>query len=164
MEFKGCSAGSLAAKNDDGTQGNFLPACDFSLQTFTHRARFYPASVAFQNSLVGKASKTFSFQHVRLMEPNIPAMLDRDAGLSASVLFSEHPGCKSKQDFLSFARPANTTQNTSIVGARPGRKRASPIIRLRSEGLPTRGPFPLWPIPANSSHRLTWMRIWNYRV
>src|SRR5882762_4545454 len=138
---------------------NFLPACDFSLQTFTHRARFYPASVAFQNSLVGKASKTFSFQHVRLMEPNIPAMLDRDAGLSASVLFSEHPGCKSKQDFLSFARPASTTQNTSNVGARPGRKRASPIIRLRSEG-----PLSTLANSSNSSHRLTWMRIWNYRV
>jgi hypothetical protein len=69
---------------------SFLPACDFSLQTFGHRARFYPASAVFQNSLVGKASKTFSFQHVRLMEPNIPTMLDGDAGLSASVLFSEH--------------------------------------------------------------------------
>jgi hypothetical protein len=62
MESKGCSAASLAAKDDDGTQGNFLQACDFSLQTFRHRARFWPAKVVLRNSPVGKPTKTLSFQ------------------------------------------------------------------------------------------------------
>jgi hypothetical protein len=36
------------------------------------------------------------------------------------VLFSAHPGCKSNQGFLSFARAADATQYTSNVGAQEG--------------------------------------------
>jgi hypothetical protein len=45
-----------------GALRNSLPACDFSLETVGHRARFYLASVVFRNSLVGKASKTSFFR------------------------------------------------------------------------------------------------------
>jgi len=59
-----------AKKRRTATQSNFLPACDFSLQTFTHRARFLPRKcLRFKNSLVGKASKNFLFSSTsRLME------------------------------------------------------------------------------------------------
>ena len=42
------------------------------------RAQFHPASFVLQNCPVGKASKTFFFQQVRLMDPMIVGMLERD--------------------------------------------------------------------------------------
>ncbi len=97
---------------------NFLPACDFSLQTFGHRARFYPASVVFRNSLVGKPTKTFSFQLFLLVEAKIPALLERDQAVS----------------------------------------RPSPNNQIALRGAAYKGPLSTL---ANSSHRLTWIQIWD---
>jgi len=70
----------MTTSNRSAPVRNFLPACHFYVQTFGHRARFYPASAAFRNSLVGKASKTKFFQNVRLVEARIPEMLERKRG------------------------------------------------------------------------------------
>jgi|SRR5882762_6566425 len=79
-----------------GALRNSLPACDFSLQTFGHRARFYPASVAFRNSLVGKPTKTFFFLLVQLVEARIPALLERDQAESAAIFADRSFGCGRK--------------------------------------------------------------------
>src|SRR5258708_27177925 len=51
--------------------------------------------------------------------------------------------------FLQQEEP-NGTQDSRNVGVRSAPQCWEPIIRLRSEGLPTRGPFPLWPIPPSA--------------
>src|SRR5882762_2703214 len=118
MEFKGCSAGSLAAKNDDGTQATFCQPVtspckhsrtgrDSTPQVLRFRTAWsgkrarlslfstsgswnliyrrcwiatqgYLRVFCFRNILVAKASKTFFLSLVQLIQPKIPAMLERD--------------------------------------------------------------------------------------
>jgi len=65
-------------------------------------------------------------------------------------------------DFLYSAHSAYTTQSIgNCYGVIPFLIQTEPIIGLRPKGLPTRGPLSTL---ANPSHRLTRMRVWNYRV
>lgn len=95
----------------------------------------------FQNRLVGKASKTFSFQHVRLMEPNIPAMLERDAaqGYLRVFCFRNILVAKASKTFFLSLVQLIQPKIPAILERDQAESGPSPIIRLRSAGAPQLG-------------------------